>query len=133
MNQQENGKVTALGGVFIYANNPHELAEWYENHLGLSFLKASDKVFYVDFKYQVPGIAKHEFYTVFSIMGKPLAHDKPTTFTLNLRVDNLDILFEALKEKQIEVRGIEIHAEGKFAWINDLEGNYIELWEDTLA
>jgi hypothetical protein len=28
-------KVSGIGGVFFRANNPKELAEWYEKHLGV--------------------------------------------------------------------------------------------------
>jgi catechol-2,3-dioxygenase len=37
-----------------------------------------------------------------------------------------------LNSKRIEVRGPEFHDEGTFAWLNDLEGNYIELWEERI-
>lgn len=30
------GKITGLGGVFLRANDPVALSEWYEKHLGIS-------------------------------------------------------------------------------------------------
>ena len=31
------GKITGLGGVFIKANDPKALADWYEQNLGIDF------------------------------------------------------------------------------------------------
>ena len=54
-------------------------------------------------------------------------------FTLNLRVNSLDETIAHLKSKGVEVKGAEVHPEGKFAWANDPEGNFLELWEDAPA
>jgi catechol-2,3-dioxygenase len=43
----------------------------------------------------------------------------------------MDETLERLKKNNVEVRGPETHDEGKFAWTNDAEGNFIEIWEDT--
>jgi predicted enzyme related to lactoylglutathione lyase len=49
---------------------------------------------------------------------------------INCRVENLGALLEALNEEGVQV---DPHREdydyGRFAWIMDLEGNRIELWE----
>jgi predicted enzyme related to lactoylglutathione lyase len=49
---------------------------------------------------------------------------------LNLRVSDLQGLLQRLKNESVEIVGEPIdEAYGKFAWIMDLEGNKIELWE----
>jgi predicted enzyme related to lactoylglutathione lyase len=48
----------------------------------------------------------------------------------NYRVADLVGLIAALKKEGVTVVGeIEEHPNGKFAWIMDLEGNKLELWE----
>jgi len=56
--------------------------------------------------------------------------DGPQSFMLDLRVDDLDELLTALAAAGVR---IDPHREeasyGKFAWIWDLEGNRVELWQ----
>jgi hypothetical protein len=44
-------------------------------------------------------------------------------------VDDLEPLKEKLKSKNIQILGSQSSEFGKFAWINDLDGNKLELWE----
>jgi len=125
--------VTALGGIFIYSENPQHLAEWYERCLGLKYEYTEEsKAYYITFPYRERNSTK-ERYTIFSILfndNRPFISDK--SFTINLRVTDLREMVTRLKLLSIEALGIESHIEGMFAWINDPEGNYIELWEDVL-
>ncbi|NEN24975.1 VOC family protein [Cryomorpha ignava] len=124
--------IVALGGIFIYSENPKRLAEWYEKSLGLNYeYTEQSTAYYITFPYRETD-SDHLRYTIFSILyneNRPLISDK--SFTINLRVNNLEEMVEKLKSLKIEVLGIENHDEGKFAWVNDPEGNYIELWEDS--
>lgn len=72
-------------------------------------------------------------YTVFSIAkaAEKLSEKREKTFTLNLRIKNMDETKTHLDQLGVEVKGPEIHDEGKFAWVTDPDGNAIELWEDT--
>ena len=48
----------------------------------------------------------------------------------NLAVENLDALLEELAKEGVSIDPKrEAYEYGKFAWINDPEGNKIELWE----
>jgi len=124
--------VTAIGGVFLYSDNPKVLAEWYEKNLGLQYEYTEQyKAYYVSFPYREID-DKSDRYTIFSILynkNRPFVDGK--VFTVNLRVTDLDSTVAKLQGGKVEVRGPEVHDEGKFAWINDPEGNYIELWEDV--
>jgi catechol-2,3-dioxygenase len=126
--------VANIGGVFLYSENPKQLAEWYKNALDVRFESApGDKVFYISYPYREADTEKTT-YTVFSIMHREKRpRPEHRLFTLNLRVHNLEKLAEHLKNHNIVFKGIETHPEGKFGWIEDAEGNYIELWEDTKA
>ena len=124
--------VKALGGVFLYSENPKVLADWYAEHLGLNYeYTQKHEAYYVTFPYKESekGVDR---YTIFSILynkHRPFVDGK--FFTVSLRVENLKGIIEHLTENNIEVRGPEFHEEGGFAWTNDVEGNYIELWEET--
>jgi catechol-2,3-dioxygenase len=124
--------VKALGGIFLYSENPKVLAEWYEDKLGLKYEYTEQyKAYYISFPY-LEMDRDTQRYTIFSILHnkhKPVVDGK--FFTINLRVGNMESTVEHLKALNIDVRGPETHDEGKFAWINDPEGNYIELWEDV--
>jgi predicted enzyme related to lactoylglutathione lyase len=52
-------------------------------------------------------------------------------FMLNFRVDDLDSLLEQLKADRVKIvkEVEEYEGMGRFASIEDLEGNRIELWE----
>ncbi len=53
-----------------------------------------------------------------------------SSFMINYRVVDLDGLLEELRKEGVE---IDPHREdfeyGRFAWIMDLDGNRVELWE----
>jgi glyoxylase I family protein len=109
-------KATGIGGVFFRAQDKKALADWYQTHLG------------------IPGYWTQEAgMTVFA----PFASDTDyfpadKQWMINLRVDDLDALVEALKAAGIAV---ETRAEwntpetGRFAKIHDPEGNPVELWQ----
>ncbi len=124
--------VAGLGGVFIYSENPKVLADWYTEHLGLAYeYTENHQAYYVTFPY-LERNSQRERYTIFSILhnaDRPLVAGK--AFTINLRVENMEALLGKLRDGHVEVRGPEFHEEGTFAWINDIEGNFIELWEDN--
>jgi predicted enzyme related to lactoylglutathione lyase len=127
-------KVEALGGIFIYSENPKVLADWYSTHFGLTYeYTEQHQAYYVTFPYKEKTGTK-ERYTIFSILysnNRPLIDGK--FFTINLRVSGIHAIIEKLSEQKIEVRGPEAHDEGVFAWVNDPEGNFIELWEEVIA
>jgi glyoxylase I family protein len=115
-------KVTGIGGVFFRAKDPEALGKWYQQHLG---------VFGMDESYnpwtQAAGA------TVF--MPFPADTDyfgSPTqSFMINFRVEDLDGLLTQLKTDKVTVvkEAEEQEGVGRFAHIEDPEGNRIELWE----
>ena len=49
---------------------------------------------------------------------------------LNLRVDDLDAVFDGLRAAGVDIDPRrEEYEYGRFAWFHDLEGNRVELWE----
>jgi glyoxylase I family protein len=110
-------KVTGIGGVFFRSKDPEALADWYKEHLGINGMEW----------------VQQEGQTVFA----PFANDteyfgnKSQQFMLNFRVDDLDSLLEQLRAGKVKVvKDVEQQkGVGRFAHIEDLEGNRIELWE----
>ena len=122
------GKITGLGGVFIKANDPKVLAEWYQQHLGINF----NGNVYTDFPLTdeqgkvLPGSNVLSFFKVDTDYFDP---SKKQTM-LNLRVEGLFELLDKLKAEGVEIVGEPMDEDyGKFGWILDPEGNKIELWE----
>jgi glyoxylase I family protein len=115
-------RVTGIGGVFFRAKDPKSLAAWYEKNLG---------VFGMNEKYE-PWV-QQKGPTVF--MPFPADTDyfgsDSQNFMLNFRVDDLDGLLMQLKPNNVKiVKDVEEQAGvGRFASIEDPEGNRIELWE----
>lgn len=114
--------VTGIGGVFFRAKDPESLAAWYKQHLG---------VFAMDDNYepwqQQPGP------TVFMpfVADTDYFGNKSQNFMINFRVDDLDGMLKQLKADDVKiVKAIEEQeGVGRFASIEDPEGNRIELWE----
>lgn len=122
------GKIAGLGGVFIKANDPQKLADWYQQHLGINFKGNT----YADFPFAdsegkpTPGYNVISFFPVQSIYFSPSEKQA----MINLRVNDLFTLLEQLRSSGVEIVGDPVEEEyGKFGWILDLEGNKIELWE----
>lgn len=115
--------VTGIGGLFFRAENPGALAEWYEEHLGVSLVPTNYK--------QKPW-TQESGPTVFApfdegteYFGNPLK-----VWMVNFRVRNLDVMVTQLRAAGIEVEvDPQQYPNGRFARLYDPEGNPIELWE----
>lgn len=124
--------IANIGGIFLYSEHPKELSEWYKKYLGIKFKYTKEyDAHYASFPYKDLHYKK-ETYSIFSIMplkDRPFCKERP--FTINLRVYDIEKVVDYLRKLDVNVKGIEIYDEGKFAWMEDLDGNHIELWEDT--
>ena len=57
----------------------------------------------------------------------------PARFMINYRVDNMQALLAKLEAADIPLlQGPEYHENGVFAWIEDPQGNKVELWEPMI-
>ncbi len=124
--------IANIGGVFLYSERPKELAEWYKKKLGIKYKYTEEyDAYYASFPYIDPHYKK-ETYSILSIMPlKNISVPRERPFTINLRVHDIEKVVEHLIKHGEKVKGIEIYDEGKFAWLEDLDSNHIELWEDT--
>jgi len=110
-------KVNGIGGIFFRAKDPEALAAWYEKHLGINGMEWTQQQGQTVF---APFPADTDYFGSAS-----------QSFMLNFRVEDLDSLLGELKAADVTiVKDVEEQAGvGRFASIEDPEGNRIELWE----
>ena len=121
----EKETVTGIGAFMFKAKNPSELRNWYAKYLGLPMDDYCATFWWNDDNNQ-------KCTTSWSPMEAQTTYFEPSDkqFMINFRVSNLDLLLAQLRLENIEIIGeIQEFEYGKFAWILDLEGNKIELWE----
>lgn len=127
--------VRGIGGVFLYAEDPEELSEWYREHLGLACgYNSVVGAYYRDFRQREYGDTSRVLRTTWAILKRPAdaaaAHD---AVIINYLVPDLPALIDHLRANGIAVEKEEKFDYGHFAWITDPEGNKIELFQDFNA
>jgi predicted enzyme related to lactoylglutathione lyase len=120
-------KVTGIGGIFFFSDNPKETKEWYSQNLGLETNEYGSS-------FESRNINKPEEINTlqWSPFKKGSEYFAPSKkeFMINYRVQNIEELVKKLKEKGTTILdSIETFDYGKFVHILDPEGNKIELWE----
>ena len=116
-------KVSGIGGVFFRASDPAALAEWYETHLGVT--KTPDN-------YDDPVWEQAAGPTVFAPFPRDTDYfgSAAQQAMINFRVTDLDAMVAQLAAAGIDVEvSPETYPNGRFAHLNDPEGNRIELWQ----
>lgn len=121
-------KVIGIGGVFFKSDDPERLYAWYEKHLGLQRMPGG----VVLFPWRQAGDEEKERTTVWSLFPKDTNYFGPANpaFMVNYIVDDLDGILADLRAAGAQVDDKQEDSEyGRFAWVTDLEGNRIELWQ----
>ena len=117
-------RVTGFGGFFFRADDPAGLAKWYAEHLGIDTVPGD---------YETPPWQQEAGSTVFAPFDRVTEYfgNMEKAFMLNFRVRDLNAMVAQLEKAGIEVRRDpdSPYPNGSFAWLNDPEGNPIELWE----
>jgi predicted enzyme related to lactoylglutathione lyase len=118
-------RVTGIGGIFFKCNDVDASRAWYHKHLGIETDQYGGC-----FEWQKSDGTKG--HTVWSTFKNESSYMEPSTkgFMVNYRVEDLEALLPILKSEGVtQIGEIDIQEYGKFAWIMDLDGNKIELWE----
>jgi predicted enzyme related to lactoylglutathione lyase len=121
-------RVTGIGGFFFRAHDPEALNRWYGEQLGVVMLDSRT--------YEDPGWFQDRGETVFwAYPADSNAFGGPERgWMMTFRVDDLDGMVARLRAAGVPV---EPHADpypnGRFAELEDPEGNRIQLWEPNAA
>jgi predicted enzyme related to lactoylglutathione lyase len=122
-------KVTGVGGIFFFSENPKEIREWYKKNLGID---ANDYgASFESRSLDKPDEINTLQWSTFKKGSEYFAPSKKE-FRINYRVQNIEGLVAQLKANGVNVLdSIETFDYGKFVHIMDNEGNKIELWEPS--
>jgi len=119
-------RVTGIGGIFIRAEDPQALGDWYKTHLGIDVQSWGGTAFrWVDSE-GAPTAGT----TVWSVGDGSYFSPSNASFMVNYRVADLHALLSQLRAEGCQVIDQTEESEfGKFGWVLDPEGNKVELWE----
>lgn len=120
-------KVTGIGGIFFFSEDPGKAKEWYSKNLGLEVNEWGSS-----FEFRNANRPDEINYLQWSPFKKGSKYFAPSEkeFMINYRVQNIEALVKKLRENGVTIIDtIETYDYGKFVHIMDAEGNKIELWE----
>lgn len=120
-------KVTGIGGIFFFSENPEKTKEWYSQNLGLEVNQWGSS-----FEFRNANRPEEINYLQWSPFKEGSEYFAPSKkeFMINYRVQNIEGLVEKLRQSGVTILDeIETYDYGKFVHIMDSEGNKIELWE----
>lgn len=116
-------RVTGIGGFFFRARDTKALAQWYDDNLGVTQVPTD---------YGGTPWRQEAGTCVFAPFKESSAYfgDMRLQWMLNFRVRDLDAMAAQLRAKGTTVEiDPETYPNGRFAKLNDPEGNPIQLWE----
>jgi predicted enzyme related to lactoylglutathione lyase len=121
-------KVTGIGGIFFYSDNPQETKEWYSKNLGIEINEWGSSSF-ESRNVDSPDVINSLQWKPFK-KGDEYFFPSRKDFMINYQVQNIEGLVNKLKENGVTILdSIVTYDFGKFVHIMDTEGNKIELWE----
>ena len=127
---EQRGRILGIGGVFFKSANRDQMREWYSTHLGLA-----DKGQGAMLPWRERDDPQKEHVTVWAVFPTSADYIPATQpFMVNYIVDDLDALLDRLKQEGVKIDAKRMNESyGRFAWIYDLDGNKIELWQPLSA
>lgn len=126
-NEEIVPKVTGIGGIFFFSEDPEKTKKWYSENLGLETNEWGSS-----FEFRNANRPEEINYLQWSPFKKGSKYFSPSKkeFMINYRVQNIEGLLKKLKSNGVTILDtIETYDYGKFVHIMDSEGNKIELWE----
>ena len=126
-------EIKGIGGVFFESDDAKGLADWYVRVLGID-LEGHDEGFFHVFPHVEVGTGITRENPVFAInQSKTSLSTTGRGFMINFRVDDLDVYLSELADRGVaQDREMIVWERGKHAWVRDLDGNLIELYEELL-
>lgn len=128
-NDNTTPKVTGVGGIFFFSDDPEKTREWYSQNLGIETNDYGSS--FESRNINNPDEINTLQWSPFKKGSDYFAPSKKE-FMINYRVQNIEGLVKKLRENGTTILDdIETFDYGKFVHILDPEGNKIELWEQT--
>jgi len=123
---EQRGRILGIGGIFLKSAHRDQMREWYSKHLGLA-----DKGQGVTFPWREHDDPQKEHVTAWTLFSGSSDYMPGTqSFMVNHIVDDLDALLDRLRQEGVKIDPNRMNESyGRFAWIYDLDGNKIELWQ----
>ena len=126
-NSNKTPKVTGIGGIFFFSDDPKETRDWYSKNLGFDVTEWGST--FESRNLNNPDEINQLQWSPFQ-SGSSYFSPSKKEFMINYRVQNIEGLVKNLKENNVTVLDeIEESDYGKFVHILDSDGNKIELWE----
>jgi len=125
---EQRGRILGIGGVFFKSADRDQMREWYSKHLGVA-----DKGQGTMLPWREHDDPQKEHVTVWTIFSTSTDYIPATQpFMVNYIVDDMDALLLRLKQEGVKIDAKRMNESyGRFAWIYDLDGNKIELWQPS--
>ena len=121
-------RVTGIGGIFFYSDNPQDTKEWYTKNLGIEvndWGSASFESRNMNNPDEINSLQWKPFKK-----GDEYFSPSKKDFMISYTVQNIEGLVNKLRKNGVTILdSIETYDYGKFVHILDSEGNKIELWE----
>ncbi|NCC72125.1 MAG: VOC family protein [Sphingobacteriia bacterium] len=120
-------KVTGIGGIFFFSDDPEKIKSWYAENLGLATNEWGS-----GFEFRNANRPDEINYLQWSPFDRKSEYFAPSKkeFMINYRVQHIEALVEKLKNNGVIILDeIKTYDYGKFVHLIDPEGNKIELWE----
>ncbi len=120
-------RVTGIGGIFFFSEDPVTTREWYAQNLGLETNEWGSS--FETRNARRPDEINYLQWSPFEKGSEYFAPSKKE-FMINYRVQYIEKLVDKLKARGVTILDeITEYDYGKFVHIMDPEGNKIELWE----
>lgn len=120
-------RVTGIGGIFFFSDNPEKTKDWYAENLGIKTNQWG-----ASFEFRNANKPEEINYLQWSAFNKKSTYFEPSQkeFMINYRVQNIKGLVSKLESNGVVILdSITHYSYGSFVHIMDHEGNKIELWE----
>ncbi len=127
LKNSDEPKVTGIGGIFFFSEDPEKTRTWYAENLGLAVNQWGSS-----FETRNANNPDEINYLQWSPFKEGSEYFAPSQkeFMINYRVQHIEALVQNLKSNGVTILDeIETFDYGKFVHIMDADGNKIELWE----
>ena len=126
-NSDKTPKVTGIGGIFFFSDDPKETRDWCAKNLGMDTTEWGTT--FESRNSADPDIIESMQWSPFK-RGSSYFLPSKKEFMINYRVQNIEELVKNLRQNNVTILDHIVDSEyGKFVHILDSDDNKIELWE----